>query len=306
MKRLLSDPTIRALRPNQWIKNLILYAAIIFNGQLFNMTYLLLTTSGFVIFCTLSSASYLFNDIIDLRLDKLHPVKKKRPLASGLLPLTRAVEIAFLLALFGLVSAIILSPGFFFVAAAFVLLHIFYSLYFKKHAILDILGIAFSFILRAFAGEVITGYHLPFWLFLTILFVALFVAATKRHAELLRAGASTRPALFQYRDRLLDTYTSMFGSGSIIAYSLFTFLEEPPKFNAPLKQFLISVFPEAIERKWMVITIPFILYGLMRYAQLAYESKEAEQPEKIITTDIPLIAVILGWGLTVIMILYIL
>lgn len=306
MKQLFMNPLFRALRPNQWIKNLILYAAIIFNGQLFHPTYFLITTYAFIIFCSLSSASYLFNDIIDLNLDKKHPIKKNRPLAAGQLPLGKAVETAFLLALFGLVTAIILSPGFFFVAGTFVLIHICYSLFFKKHAVLDILGIALSFILRAFGGEVITGYHLPFWLFLTILFVALFVAATKRHAELLRAGGSTRPALFQYRDRLLDTYTSMFGAGSIIAYSLFTFLEEPPQFNAPLKQFLINVFPEAIERKWMVVTIPFIIYGLMRYAQLAYEGKEAEQPEKIVTTDIPLIAAILGWGLSVIIILYIL
>ena len=171
---------------------------------------------------------------------------------------------------------------------------------------MDILGIAFSFILRAYAGEVLTGYHLPFWLFLTILFVALFVAATKRHAELLREGAKTRPALFQYRDRLLDSYTSMFGSASIIAYSLFAFLEQPPQFNAPFREFLHNVFPAAISRKWMVVTIPFILYGLMRYAQLAYEGREAEQPEKMITTDMPLIVSIAGWGLAIITILYIL
>ena len=142
--------------------------------------------------------------------------------------------------------------------------------------------------------------------FLTILFTALFVAATKRHAELLRQGATARPALLKYRDRLLDTYTSMFGSGAMITYALFTFLEEPPQFNAPTRQFLINVFPLAVERKWMVITIPFILYGLMRYAQIAYEGGQAEQPERIVTTDIPLIVSILIWGLMVITILYIL
>src|SRR3989344_4410044 len=214
------------------------------------------------------------------------------------LPLNKAVEAAFLLGLFGLISALLISVSFFLVALLFIMLHIFYSLLFKKHAVLDILGIAFSFILRAYGGEVLTGYHLPFWLFFTILFVALFVAATKRHAELLKRGTESRPALFQYRDRLLDSYTSMFGSASIIAYALFTFLEEPPKFSTPFRQFLVDVFPQAINRKWMVITIPFILFGLMRYAQLAYEGKEAEQPEKIVTTDIPLIVAILVWGLT--------
>ncbi len=297
---------LKALRPNQWIKNLILFTAIIFNGRLFDINYFVLTLVGFIIFCMLSSASYLFNDIIDMRYDKLHPLKNKRPLASGQIKLNLASETAFILGLFGLISALLLSVNFFVISAIFTLLHIFYSLLLKKHAVLDILSIAFSFILRAFAGEILTGYHLPFWLFLTILLVALFVAATKRHAELLRQGSVTRPALFQYRERLLDSYTSMFGSASIIAYSLFAFIEEPIQFTGPLKQFLVNVAPLVIERKWMVTTIPFIIYGLMRYAQLAYEGTAGEQPEKIVTKDIPLIISIVGWGLSIITILYIL
>lgn len=300
------SPIITALRPNQWIKNFVLFVAIIFNGKLFDPQFFFLTLAGFFVFCAISSASYLFNDMIDLKYDRLHPTKKKRPLAAGLISFNTASELAFLLGLFGLLGALLLSVEFLFIAGAFTLLHILYSLNLKKYAIFDVLGIAFSFMLRAFAGEVLTGYHLPFWLFLTILFVALFVAATKRHAELLREGIKTRPALFQYRERLLDSYTSMFGSASIIAYALFTFLEEPPQFNSPTKAFLISVIPQALERKWMIISIPFVLYGLMRYAQLAYEGTEAEQPEKIITTDIPLIVSIVGWGLTIITILYIL
>src|SRR3989338_1810189 len=185
MKNLLNNPTFNALRPNQWIKNLILFADIIFTGKLFVPYYFWITTLGFL----------------------------------------------------GLIAALLISLSFFSVALLFILLHIFYSVLFKKHAVYDIFGISLSFILRAYAGEVLTGFHLPFWLFLTILFVALFVAATKRHAELLRSGRKTRPALFQYRDKLLDSYTSMFGSASIIAYSLFTFLEEPPQFSTPIKQF---------------------------------------------------------------------
>lgn len=299
-------PLFFALRPNQWVKNFILFAAIIFNGRLFDGQYFLITFLGFLVFCAISSASYLFNDIIDLKFDKLHPEKKSRPLAAGLISLSLAGEAAFLLGFFGLIAALLLSPMFFFAAAAFTLLHVFYSTILKKHAIMDILGIAFSFILRAFAGEVLTGYHLPFWLFLTILFVALFVAATKRHSELLREGATARPALFQYREHLLDFYNSMFGSAAILAYSLFTFLEEPPHFNLPFRTFLFNTIPQAVERKWMVITIPFVIYGLMRYAQLAYEGTKGERPEKIITTDIPLIVSILVWGIMIIMFLYIL
>lgn len=299
-------PIIRALRPNQWVKNFILFAAIIFNGKLFDLNYLILTVTGFAVFCAVSSASYLFNDIIDLPHDKLHPDKSKRPLAAGLIPLNTAAELAFLLAFFGLIAALLLSPIFLLVTAGFTLLHILYSTVLKKYAVLDILGIAFSFILRAFAGEVLTAYHLPFWLFLTIFFVALFVASTKRHAELLREGTTARPALFQYRENLLNFYTSMFGSAAILTYALFTFWEQPPQFNAPIRAFLSTVLPHAIARKWMIVTIPFVIYGLMRYAQLAYEGTEAEKPEKIITTDTPLIVSIILWGLLIITILYIL
>ncbi len=299
-------PIIIALRPNQWVKNFILFAAIIFNGKLFNPRFFTLSIYGFIIFCAISSASYLFNDIIDLKQDRLHAEKKNRPLAAGLIDINSAMELAFFLAFFGLIAAILISPMFFITAAAFTALHLLYSTVLKKHAVMDVLGIAFSFILRAYAGEALTNYHLPFWLFLTILFVALFVASTKRHAELLFKGATTRPTLFQYREHLLDFYTSMFGSAAILAYALFTFLEEPPQFNAPFRTFLISFIPQALDRKWMIITIPFVIYGLMRFAQLAYESTEGERPEKIITTDIPLIVSIILWGVAVILMLYIL
>ncbi|MBI3380273.1 UbiA prenyltransferase family protein [Candidatus Gottesmanbacteria bacterium] len=299
-------PLLLALRPNQWVKNFILFAAIIFTGKLFDPRFFIMTFLGFLIFCAISSASYLFNDIIDLKFDKLHPDKKTRPLAAGLISLSLASEAAFLLGFFGLIAALLLSTVFFFVAAAFAIIHILYSTVLKKHAILDIMGIAFSFILRAYAGEAITGYHLPFWLFLAVMFVALFVAATKRHSELIREGTTTRPVLFQYREHLLDFYNSMFGSAAILAYAMFTFWEEPSHFNPPFRTFLFNTVPQAIERKWMIITIPFVIYGLMRYAQLAYEGTQGERPEKIITTDLPLIVSILMWGLLIIMFLYIL
>lgn len=295
-----------ALRPNQWVKNFILFASIIFNGKLFDGWYMALSVFGFIIFCAVSSASYLFNDIIDMKYDKTHPEKKKRPLAAGLISLNSAVEIAFLLGLFGLIGALFLSTSFFLIALTFTLLHILYSLYLKKHAIYDVMGIAFSFVLRTYAGEALTGYHLPFWLSLTVFFGALFVASTKRHAELLGKGATSRPTLFQYKEHLLDFYTSMFGSATIIGYALFTFLEEPPLFNVPFRTFLLNFMPHALARKWMIITVPFVIFGLMRFAQLAYESKEGERPEKIFTTDIPLIISMVGWGISIILILYIL
>lgn len=112
--------------------------------------------------------------------------------------------------------------------------------------------------------------------------------------------------MFQYKEHLLDFYTSTFATAAILSYALFTFLEEPPKFNGPFRDFLAFAFPQALERKWMIATIPFIVFGLMRYAQLIYEGQEGEKPEKIITTDKPLIISMVGWAITVIAFLYIL
>jgi len=293
------------LRPNQWVKNLILYAAIVFTGKLFDAQLFTLTTIGFFIFCALSSASYIFNDIIDIKYDRLHPEKKNRPLAAGKVKLATAGELAFILILGGLIASLFISIEFFLVAFSFSILHIMYSMFLKKYAILDILSISFSFTLRALAGEILTGYHLPIWLLLCIFFASLFIASTKRHSEYIREGAVTRPALFQYREHLLDFYTSTFATAAILSYALFTFLEEPPQFSGPFKAFLTDVFPNALGRKWLIGTIPFIIFGLMRYAQLIYEGKEGEKPEKIITTDKPLIISILCWTIGVITLLYI-
>lgn len=295
-----------ALRPNQWVKNLILFAAITFTGKLFDSNLFFLTTLGFIIFSAISSASYLFNDLIDLKYDKLHPDKKNRPIASGHLSPSLAGEMAFLLGLFGLIASLFLSTGFFLIALAFSILHILYSTILKKHAILDILSISFSFTLRALAGEMLTGYHLPIWLLLSIFFASLFIASTKRHSEFIREGATTRPTLFQYKEHLLDFYTSTFATAAILSYALFTFLEEPPVFEGPFREFLILAFPQALDRKWMIMSIPFIVFGLMRYAQLIYEGQEGEKPEKIITSDKPLIFSMFGWAITVIVFLYIL
>lgn len=296
---------ISSLRPNQWVKNLSIFSAIIFTGELLNIPVFARSCWGFVVFCLLSSASYFFNDIVDAPLDRLHPQKKERPIASGLLSKSLAFEIFFLLSFLGLILAFMLSFGFFLMSLAFFILHLFYSLYFKKYALLDILSIGLSFLIRVVAGEALTGYHVPIWLLLTTLFLALFIAAAKRHAEFLRSGKETRPALGRYREKLLDFYASTFATATFLAYALFTFLEEPPQFRPTLSQFLLLNFPHVLGRKWMMLTIPFVLAGVMRYGQLIYERDEGEAPEKIITQDKPLLAVVLGWGLMVVLIIYV-
>ncbi len=294
----------RALRPHQWIKNLSLYGSIIFTGQLFNLPLFLLTTLGFIVFCALSSASYLLNDIVDVPFDKLHPDKKNRPIASGILSTGTAFEVLAFLALSGLIFAFILSPSFFIVAGSFFALHVAYSLYFKKVAVLDILAISLSFILRIIAGEVLTGFHLSIWLLLTVVFLSLFIATSKRKSELELEGSITRPTLLHYRERLLDFYNSTFANATLITYALFAYLEEPPHFSN-IKGLLSEVTPNLLGRKWMMITIPFVIVGIMRYAQLIYERQAGEKPEKLLTSDIPLITSIALWGITVIFIIYV-
>lgn len=298
----------KALRPHQWIKNLSLYGAIIFSGNLFNLNLFWQATLGFLVFSALSSASYIFNDIIDEPFDKKHPVKKNRPIASGLLKKSTATEIAFILAFAGIAASFFVNIYFFIMSAVFLLLHIFYTLYFKKQALLDILLIASSFLIRIFSGQVATGLHLPIWLMFSVIFLSLFIASCKRRSELSAEGATTRPTLLQYRTQLLDFYNSTFATGTIVTYAMFTFQNPPPVFNRTVTEFLLFTFPQLIGRKWlMATTLPLVLIGIMRYAQLIYEREgSGEAPEKLVTSDKPLIWTIVAWGISIVLFTYIL
>lgn len=295
---------LSAMRPYQWVKNLSLYASIIFTGQLFNPPLFILSTLGFIVFCLLSSASYLLNDIIDAPFDRLHPEKKNRPIAKKTLPPALAFEGVAILTIAGLIFAFILSVPFFLIACLFFLLHVFYSLYLKKIAVFDILAISISFILRVLAGEILTGFHLSVWLFFTVVFLSLFIATSKRKSELELEGATTRPSLQHYKERLLDFYASTFANATLITYALFAYLEEPPHFSN-IRGLLSELTPTLLGRKWMMITVPFVIIGIMRYAQLIYEKQAGEKPEKLIISDLPLIASIALWGIAVIFIIYV-
>lgn len=296
-----------SLRPTQWVKNALVFGAIIFNGQLFNFPLTLITLVSFFLFCALSSSSYLINDLLDLQYDRLHPQKKYRPLASGLLRRETAIPLAILLGLTGLIGSLFISLNLFLVALSFLSLHLLYSTNIKKYAVLDILAIATSFILRTLAGEIVTGYHLPIWLMLTVIFVSLFIASGKRRSELLTEGPSTRPTLLSYRQQLLDFYNSIFATASILSYALFTFFTEPPRFRETITQFLLYNFPNALGRKWlMVATIPLVIFGIMKYAQLIYEKQEGERPEKLLTRNLSLSITTICWGIAIILIIYVL
>lgn len=296
---------LRMLRVNQWIKNLVIFVAIIFSGKLFEGDLFVNSLYAFGVFCLLSSASYVLNDIIDYPYDKKHPIKKHRPIASGQITIAEATFTVFVLTFISLAISLLFSINFFLLAFVFILLHFFYSLYLKKYPVIDIFTISFSFMIRTFAGEVVSGYHIPIWLLLTIFFVSLFMATVKRHAELVSRGVETRESLISYKEHLLDFMTNTFATATIIAFSFYTYFEKPPQTTAIFSEIVSKFFPGFEARKWLMVSIPLVVYGISRYAQLLYEKEQGERPEKIITNDIPLVVTVLLWGLIVIGLIYV-
>lgn len=297
---------LKTLRVNQWIKNFVVFTAVIFSGELFNPAVFWQSIYAFLIFCLLSSTSYVLNDIIDYPYDKKHPVKKHRPIASGKISIQQATFMVFVLTLISLLISIFFSLKFFFLALIFILLHFFYSLYLKKFPVIDIFTISLSFVIRAFGGEVATGFHIPIWLLLTIFFLSLFMATVKRHAELLAHGRETRSSLTFYKEHLLDFLSNTFATTTIIAYSSYAYFEKLPPTTHLFEDLKLALFPTFEARRWIMITIPLVVYGIARYAQLLYEKVEGETPEKIIVKDKPLVGTIVLWGLIVIVLIYVL
>jgi len=295
-----------ALRPPQWIKNFSLFAAAILNGQLTNPTIFVQSCLAFISFCLLSSSSYLVNDLRDINNDRKHPFKKFRPIAHGDISPKTAILTSVLLFFLGLYVAAEISYGFFLVSAVFIILQYSYSFIFKKKAVLDIIGISLFFIIRAYAGEIATGYHLPVWIMLTVIFLSLFIASGKRRSELFTAGRASRSALQGYGKSLLSFYTTMFGVCTLVSYSMFTFFQESVRFQGIINHFLLYNYPTALDRKWYMVTIIPVIYGIMRYGQIIFEMQAGERPERVMATDIPLIVSVLTWGLMIITIIYVL
>lgn len=300
---------LKSVRPRQWLKNFAIFTTILFTGQLFNGELLWLSIQAFVVFCLLSSSNYIFNDILDAPKDRRHPFKRFRPIASGKIPLHIAKITSAALAISGLWIARSITPMFFFLAIAFLALQYSYSLTLKHITVIDILTITVAYILRVYAGEAATGYHISIWLALAALSLALFLAIGKRRAELTLIQSyegvvprDTRASLSHYSEKLLDTYTAMFANSTFLTYSFFTFLARPDNEGFFLRNYG-EFFVDLPGRKWMMVTIPFVLYGIMRYMQLIYEGK-GESPEKILTSDLPLLTTVVLWVGSVLVVVY--
>ncbi len=283
----------KSLRPYQWTKNLFVFAPLIFSQNIFNVPYLLKTVLAFGIFCLLSGAVYIWNDLRDLEADKLHPVKSQRPLASGRLGKISAAIAFVFISLVGLGCALLLNMNFFILALAYVLLQVLYSSWLKHVVILDVLLIAAGFLLRVSAGAVVILVDISEWVLICTFLLALFIALSKRRHELvfLEEDASHhRPILEEYSPYLLDQMISVVTASTVMAYCLYTISEETvAKFGSSR----------------LIYTVPFVLYGIFRYLYLIHKKGEGGSPEFLILKDKSFLAGILFWIASVVIILYV-
>lgn len=301
---------LRLLRPRQWTKNLAVFAAITFGGQLFNLGLVTQVFYGFLVFCGLSSTIYIINDIFDIKKDRLHPFKKFRPLAHKDITVVSAIILALILSISSLIGSFLIDPAFFIIALGYLILQLSYTTVFKHLMILDILVLAAGYMLRVYAGEIASGSHISAWLLLTTISLSLFLVIGKRKSELTLLKsytgsqvAATRKTLSHYSENLLDVYAAIFATSTFIFYALFTFLEDPK--GSPLSGDVL-LFPLAsfLQKKWLMATIIPVVYGLMRYLQDIYEKHEGESPERVIFSDKQLLAALIIWTVLVIVIIY--
>ncbi|SHE69547.1 4-hydroxybenzoate polyprenyltransferase [Caldanaerobius fijiensis DSM 17918] len=276
---------LKALRPKQWIKNIFVFAAIIYSGELFNLRFLRTILFVFILFCLISGGAYVVNDIIDINRDRMHPVKKNRPIASGKVSIFEGLITAVVLEIISLVIAFNINTLVGVVCLVYLTEVLVYSLYVKGEIILDSFFVAFGFVLRVIAGSVAIGKNLSPWLTTTVSLLALFLALSKRKNELLFKDASKiRGNLKFYSQGFLDQMISSTVASTIVVYSLYTFLSG--------------------HNKKLMLTIPFVIYGLYRYLYLLYDNEKGGAPEDTVTNDIPLVIDIMLWFVFTLVIIY--
>lgn len=285
------SPILRSMRPKQWAKNVFVFAALVFDRQLFVPEALLRTLAGFALLCLISSAVYFLNDIADLDADKQHPTKRYRPIASGQLPVSMARWLTLAMTVVALTLGFQLGTAFAGILATYFVLNLLYSLWLKHVPILDVLIVSSGFVLRVAAGvSLITVERFSPWLYVCTTLLALLISFGKRRAEilLLADGANShRKVLDGYSLPLLDQFVVIVSSTAVIAYSLYTFSAA----NVP-------------DNHLMMLTIPLVIYGIFRYLYLIHVEDAGGAPEEIFIQDRPLQATVLLWGLVSVLVLY--
>ena len=283
---------VAALRPRQWTKNLIVLAGLIFGERLLDPAAVADALVAFGVFCLLSGVVYLVNDIRDREADQLHPVKSRRPIAAGDLPVPTAMIAAVVLTTASLVVAFGLSAGFGTVSAAYVCLLVAYSVWLKHLVILDVLTLSLGFVLRAWGGAVAVEVGMSHWLLLLTLLGALFLALSKRRAELVSLADdahSHRPTLAEYSPHLLDQMISVVTASTLLAYALYTIDDE-------------TVRRFGTDR--LVWTVPFPLYGIFRYLYLVHRRDGGGNPSEVLLSDRPILTCVAVWGIAVLVLVY--
>lgn len=282
---------LAALRPYQWTKNLIIFAALMFSKHLLNAELLLMCVKGFFVFCFLSGSVYLFNDVMDRNKDRIHPKKKNRPIASGKIKPAEALTVAFLLTAASLYSAFRLSFKFGLAAAVYCALFLLYSIFIKRVVILDVLTLALGFVIRAVAGGLLIAVEISDWLLIVTIFLALFLGFSKRRSELInldKKASQTRPILDHYTLPLLDQLISITTGATLMSYALYTLAEQTiRKFG---------------DRLWL--TLPIVIYIVFRYFYLVYARGQGSDPAKLLLTDKPMLLSVFVWVAAVFVLVY--
>lgn len=281
-----------SMRPRQWIKNLIIFAGLIFSQNLGHPLLLVKTIIAVALFCAISGAVYIINDILDYKSDQSHPVKRQRPIASDALPRSAALAAAVLLGFAGSALSFLINLPFGAVALSYLLLMLGYSLWLKRLVIIDVFVIAAGFVLRAAAGAEAVSVPISDWLLICVILLSLFLALAKRRQEmktLENGDVVHRQTLSDYSDKLLDQMIAVATAAVAVSYSLYT------------------MWPETVEKfgtSNMKYTIPIVLYGLFRYLYLIYRKDQGEQPETVLLTDRWLLSSMVAYVLAVWLIIY--
>ncbi len=281
-----------SLRPEQWTKNLFVFAGLLFGGRLFDGSALVSAVAAFAVFCCLSGVVYLFNDIADREGDRLHPIKRTRPLASGELSPQVALAAGIGLGVAALAAAFALQLSLGIVSTAYLLLLVLYSAVLKHLVIIDVLTISAGFVLRAVAGAVAIDIPISHWLLVCTTQLALFIALSKRRHELtLLAGEATghRRILKEYSPYLVDQMIAVVTASTLVAYSVYA---------------TDAQTAERLGTTRLPLTIPFVLYGIFRYLYLVHQRQEGGSPAELLVTDRPLLACVALWALSVAVLLY--
>jgi 4-hydroxybenzoate polyprenyltransferase len=283
---------IKTMRPKQWIKNIFIFAPLVFDKKILELHYLARTIAGFILLCVISGTVYIVNDVADVEKDRQHPKKRKRPIASGQLSTRIAIGATIAILLIVLPLSFLLDPIFGGIVSGYLLMQLAYSFWLKHVAIIDVMIIASGFILRVAAGvPLVNAARFSPWLYVCMMLGSLLIGFGKRRHELilLKENANAhRQSLEEYNLTLLDHAITIVTASTLLAYALYTFSEGVPSNRA------------------MMLTIPFVLYAIFRYLYLIHVKGIGGEPEEIILTDRPLQIAILLWGLSVVIVLYVL